>query len=82
MPNAMRFPLVAIAITALLGCGRQEQKSDTTPADFQRFVVVNGQREDIAFDTKTGTLCKTWAEASGIEGAALSTCFDLYNTYK
>jgi len=66
-----------------LGCGHQGQSTEKPSGDFQRFVLINGQGSDVAFDTKVGVLCKTEAVVDSKNGNnALRTCFDLYNLYK
>ena len=45
------------------GCDRQAEKQAPTPAEppIQRFVpVASHGSADVALDTKTGSLCRTW----------------------
>ena len=87
---AVAIPLVA----ACVGCGwREDHDADRTvklPADIivskpifptQRFISTNSG--DVAFDTKTGSLCRTWAwevytYSSKNVSRATRTCQSLY----
>lgn len=75
----MRFGLVLCLI--LMGCGKQAQVATVAqpPVPEQknpahRFEITSYIPKDVAFDTVTGTYCRTW-EAANYPG--MPTCMDL-----
>ena len=85
MKTTMR--LVALSILALVGCDQPLTNSTTAPPPVNRFVpVANHGEADVALDTTTGQLCKTWnwvyrgqdiRQQGGID--TLPLCDDLYS---
>jgi len=79
---------LALTFLAFLpsGCEQKAEKQNPTPAEppIQRFVPVPSHGSaDVALDTKTGSLCRTWnweyknnPDAHGLDNLAL--CYDLY----
>jgi hypothetical protein len=90
---ACQSSLFCVAVMLALTSCRQQRESavaQTATTDFQRFVPIptstplfeGMQPGNLALDTKTGILCKTWEwkqTSSALDG--LPECSNVYVTY-
>jgi len=92
MKRLMGVMMIAVSSVAMSSCGinKDSRTTETATTDFQRFVPITTttplfegvQPGNLALDTKTGSLCKTWGwnlASSALNG--LPECQMVYATY-
>lgn len=86
MKVAAVFALLALLIQQPIGCNQNAPKKSLKPTEppIRRFepVVTHGT-SDVALDTKTGQLCRTWdwaykSNPTANDLNALPTCYSLF----
>ena len=92
MKTPMGVLIIVASSVTISSCGltKDSRTTETATTDFQRFVPIatttpsfeGVQPGNLALDTKTGTLCKTWdwnLASSSLNG--LAECQMVYATY-